>query len=200
MSHLQIKDYKLTKKKETIIKVKYERKNDNIQKMRILGEAFVNKNKNKFKIIYDNKLYDINEFINYIDKNFRKKSFFSIKLKIIIGDMINFNLSHMFYKCESLVSLTDISKLNISNVTDINGMFYGCESLVSLPDISKWNTLNVNNMNLVFYRCVSLVSLTDISNWNTSNVRDISGMFYGCRAMISLPDISKWDTRIVLRM
>ena len=32
-------------------------------------------------------------------------------------------------------------------------MFYNCELLSSLPDISKWNTNNVNNMSFMFSNC-----------------------------------------------
>ena len=53
----------------------------------------------------------------------------------------------LFYKCQSLKSLPDISKWNTSNATDMNGLFYECSSLLSLPDISKWNTNNVIYIN-----------------------------------------------------
>ena len=49
-------------------------------------------------------------------------------------------------------------------------MFYGCNSLISLPDISKWNTLNVESMSDMFSGCNSLISLPDISKWNLGNV------------------------------
>ena len=104
------------------------------------------------------------------------------------------NMSDMFYGCNSLISLPDISKWNTSNIKDMNKMFYRCNSLISLPDISKWDTSNVNNINLIFYRCNSLISLPDISKWNTSNVTNMSHMFYECSSIISLPDISKWNT------
>ena len=45
----------------------------------------------------------------------------------------------MFNRCHSLKSLPDISKWNISNVTDIDGIFCECQLLESLPDISKWD-------------------------------------------------------------
>ena len=32
-------------------------------------------------------------------------------------------------------------------------MFYDCESLSSLPDISKWKTNNVINMSGIFNEC-----------------------------------------------
>ena len=60
------------------------------------------------------------------------------------------------------------------------GMFYKCNSLRSLPDISKWNTSNVNDMNWMFYECNSLISLPDISKWNTNIDKDILNESFNC--------------------
>ncbi len=49
---------------------------------------------------------------------------------------------YMFSGCNSLISLPDISKWNLRNVTDISYMFNGCFLFVSLPDISKWDISN----------------------------------------------------------
>ena len=38
----------------------------------------------------------------------------------------------------------------------MNNIFYYCESLTSLPDISDWNIKNVTNMKDMFYLCSSL--------------------------------------------
>ena len=103
-------------------------------------------------------------------------------------------LTGMFYNCSSLISLNDIKKWNISNVTNIGGMFYNCSSLTSLPDLSKWNTSNVTDMNGLFANCLCLISLPDISVWNTNNIHDISAIFYNCSSLKDLPDISKWNT------
>ena len=43
-------------------------------------------------------------------------------------------------------------------------MFYGCKSLSSLSDISKWNTNNVTNMSNMFDGCLSLSSLLIYQN------------------------------------
>ena len=59
-------------------------------------------------------------------------------------------------------------------------MFYYCNSLISLPDISKWNTSNVNNMNRMFSFCNSLISLPDISKWNTNIDKDILNESFNC--------------------
>ena len=53
----------------------------------------------------------------------------------------------MFYDCKSLVSLPDISKWNVSKVTNMKALFYGCESLQCFPDISNWNIINNTNIN-----------------------------------------------------
>ena len=47
-------------------------------------------------------------------------------------------MGYLFNGCKSLLSLPDISKWNINNVTDMEYLFSVCESLSSLPDISKW--------------------------------------------------------------
>ena len=82
----------------------------------------------------------------------------------------------------------------IYNITKMISMFSGCSSLISVTDISKWNTSNVEDMGYIFNGCSSITSLPDISKWNTSNVKKISYMFCGCTLLITLPDISKWNT------
>ncbi len=52
----------------------------------------------------------------------------------------------------------------------MSGMFYGCNSITDLPDISDWNTKNVTNMSNIFYFCNSLNNLPNISKWNTESV------------------------------
>ena len=110
------------------------------------------------------------------------------------------NISYLFNECNSLISLPDISKWNISNAKDMSYMFNGCKSLESLPDISQWKTSKVKDMSFIFNGCKSLVSLPDISKWDTSNVLDMSYMFNECSLLVSLPDISKWNTSNVLDM
>ena len=55
-------------------------------------------------------------------------------------------------------------------VQSMEKMFYNCESLKELPDISKWNTENVINISSAFKYCSSLTSLPDISKWNLKNI------------------------------
>ena len=51
--------------------------------------------------------------------------------------------------CESFNQ--DISKWDVSKVTNANEMFYGCKSFNK--DISNWDISNVKNMKFMFVRC-----------------------------------------------
>ena len=172
------------------------KENDN--EVKIFGSDFVERNKNRCKIIYEGKEEELKE------KKEIYTSWFSTKinkLEIKLKGILNItDISGMFYECSKLSSLPDISKWNTIIVTHMRNMFYGCSSLSSLPDISKWNTSNVIDMRNMFYGCSSLSSLPDISKWNTSNVIDISSIFYKCPKLSSLPDISKWDSSNVNNM
>ena len=100
------------------------------------------------------------------------------------------DMSFMFYNCESLKFLPDLSNLNPGNVTKMSNIFANCGKLLSIPDISKWNTENDTDMSLMFNYCRKLKSLPDISKWNTCNVTNMIDMFDNCHSLLSLPDIS----------
>ena len=182
--------------------------NKDAKKIRIFGQGFVKNNKDKCKIIYNNKEYELQEFFQ-IDK------ILEIKLK---GDIINMsclfaeciylkslpdiskikpteNMSYLFYSCINLENLDDISKWDMSNVKYIQGMFSGCLSLVELPDISEWNTENIILMGGLFSNYDSLNPLMNYEK----NCKE-AGIFSSCRALEKLPDISKWNTSQVINM
>ena len=139
-----------------------------------------NNNNNKLKIV----LKGIDKVTNMSDM-FRGCSSLSSLPDISKWNTNNINnMSGMFCRCLSLSSLPDISKWNTYNITNMSGMFIGCSSLSSLPDISKWNTNNITNMSYMFWGCLSLSSLPDISKWNTNNITNMSNMFYECSNII----------------
>ena len=245
-----------------IFELTYNNKNKK-GRMRILGNEFIKKNKDKGIIIYKNCIYELKEYYEDIDNSNEEKIKFILCLNKNIDDM-----SHIFYQCELLISINSIyifnynrdnnqlyeennevnhlssdsilqlsyindnknsnSFVNILNdsnqslsqissnsnktesnyfseneksylqisvfaIIDINNIFFCCQSLVSLPDISNWNTSNVENMSNLFLDCNSLISIPDISKWDTSKVTTLESMFQECKSLISLPDISKWD-------
>jgi len=204
------------------INITYNIKNEN--DVHIFGKKFVENNKDKCKIVFENKEYELNEYFKIKNYTSNKLKKLQIQLKYLnnvtnmhcifqnctslssLSDISKWNINNvtnmkeMFSSCTSLSSLPDISKWNTNNVTDMSYMFSGCSLLSSLPDISKWNTKNVTNMSSIFNGCTSLSSLPDISKWNTNNITNMSYMFYECKSLSSLPDISKWNTKNVTNM
>ena len=159
-------------------------------KIRILGEKFVNKNKNNYQIIINNKNYKLTPFIDINILEIKND-----KLEVHLKQLKNtLDISFMFCGCNSLLSIENITNWDVENIINMSFLFSNCSSLTSLPDISKWNTNNVTKMCDLFNDCSSLASLPDISKWNTKNVTDISCLFEGCSSLKSLPDISKWNT------
>ena len=128
----------MSKEDESFINIIYKinEKDKKYGNINLFGSKFVWNNRDKCKMIIDNKEYKIIEQYN-IENNINNE--LKLKLKGInnITDM-----SNMFRECSSLSSLPDISKWNTNNVTDMSYMFYGCSSLSSLPDISKFKILN----------------------------------------------------------
>ena len=205
------------------ITLKY--KIDKEDKINIFGNQFVRNNKNNYRIIINNKDYELMSILNIKEIGLEiKNEIIEIKLKQIktvtdlsymfsdcktlieIKDISNWNTDNilymktMFSQCELLTTLPDISNWNTHNVIEMNNMFSKCKSLCSLPDISKWNTSNVKNISAIFQECVKISSLPDISKWNTNNVTDISYLFNKCSLLSSIPDISKWNTNNVTDM
>ncbi|MBQ9556054.1 MAG: BspA family leucine-rich repeat surface protein, partial [Muribaculaceae bacterium] len=104
------------------------------------------------------------------------------------------NMGHMFSYCYKLTSI-ELSGFNTSKVTDMVCMFYNCESLMSL-DLSSFNTSKVTNMQSMFYGCSSLTSL-DLSSFSTSNVANMYYMFSYCTNLQTITVGSGWSTAAV---
>ena len=90
----------------------------------------------------------------------------------------------------------DASKIDTSNVTNMNSMFNGASSLTNL-DVSHWNTSKVTDMSYMFY--ASGVTNLDVSNWDTSQVTTMYSMFAGTNSLTNL-DVSRWNTSKVTTM
>ena len=169
----------------------------NKNEIRIFGNDFVFNNKSMCCIIIDEQKPELLCCNLKLNAEQKKQKTIIIKLQGINNIT---NMRAMFYCCDSLISLPDISKWNTKNVTDMSNMFYCCSSIISLPDISNWNTISTNNMYSMFYGCNSLFYLPDISKGDTKNVKDLSYMFYDCKLLTSIPNISEWNTKNVTDM
>ena len=88
----------------------------------------------------------------------------------------------------------DISKWDVSNVTNMDYMFYSATSFNQ--DISKWNVANVTNMDSMFRVATSFNQ--DISGWNVANVTNMESMFWGATSFNQ--NISRWNVARVKNM
>ena len=109
--------------------------NEKDSNIKIFGYDFVGNNKENCYIFYKNEKYNLCE---YLIGKFNLNDTLIIKL----GGINNIkNISCMFYKYSSLLSLPDISRLELINIYDIHSIFSNCISLNNIDNnISKWNT------------------------------------------------------------
>ena len=100
-----------------------------------------------------------------------------------------------FYNMANLQSITGMSYLNTSEVTNMAFMFDGCTLLTSI-DVSNFNTANVTKMPGMFFGCSSLTSL-DLSSFNTSQVTDMTQMFRTSSNLQTIYVGNGWSTGAV---
>ena len=103
------------------------------------------------------------------------------------------NAKHVFTSFSNISTL-DISNIDTSNVTNMNGMFQG--SQVTTLDLSGFDTSNVTTMVAMF--ALSRVKTIDLSSFDTSNVTNMERMFYLSKA--TTLDLSSFDTSNVTNM
>ena len=173
--------------KNICIKMIYGPKEEYEEKLRIFGEIFVNNNKNKCKIIYKNKEYELKEYIEDIDNNYDQKN---LILKLRIFNKI-INISNMFCECGSLISIKDISKSKTAYDFDINHFnsslslsrgtnlinsdtsVDGIDSTLIPPIVREIQKTNLSNINSKFTSYNNIDSLTTNIHPNSKGLYDI---------------------------
>lgn len=106
------------------------------------------------------------------------------------------NIGNMFSGCSSLTTI-DVSKWNISNISDMNSLFMDCANLTTL-DVSEWNFDNATSMYSLFSGCSKLATL-DVSKWKMPKLKSINLMFANCTNLSNL-NVSEWDTSSMTSM
>ena len=164
--------------------------------MRLLGENFIENNRNKCSIIIAEKEYEI---VSMIDMEEFDKYGINMKdetLKVILnGEKIK-DMTQMFYDCKSLKEV-DFSSFNSLNVTSMSLMFYCCDNLTKV-NFSSFNTQNVTNMSWMFNGCYSLKKV-NFSSFNTQNVTNMENMLAECSSLIKI-DFSSFNIQNVKDM
>ena len=78
---------------------------------------------------------------------------------------------------------SDLSKLDTSDCTTLEGMFRGCSSVTELFDLDRLDTSNVENTSYMFLNCLTLKAVS-ILGWEASGITDVDQMLSGCSTYI----------------
>jgi len=120
--------------------------------------------------------------------------------KIPLSDLLKLDVSNvedMEYMLGGYAgsSILDLTSWDVTSATNMSRMFAGTS--VDTINISNWNSINVTDMNSMF-RYTDAVTV-NAKNLKTSNVEDMSHMFEYASDLYNL-DVSGWDTSNVITM
>jgi len=216
-------NYYLSDYNEINLNYEFNEENIKDDSIELFGKEFFFNNKENCFLIINEKIMDLNHTIKLNDIFYIIPNNYPIKLDVrlierkrkvmtnwtsmfnsisTITSKSNFDgydssnitsFRKMFYNCEFIENIPDISKLNTKSLSDISFMFFNCSSLKALPDISKWNTENVIFSNKMFENCSSLTSLPGISNWNINKIKYMNYMFKNCSSIPNLKELLNWN-------
>lgn len=87
----------------------------------------------------------------------------------------------------------DVSDVDVSQKTSLNGAFGKCTQLIKIVGLSKWNPINVVTINNIFLDDSILTETGDISKWKMPSLTGCEGAFCNCLALRSI-DLHDWYT------
>jgi surface protein len=93
---------------------------------------------------------------------------------------ISKNEKHFSKKSNHGLSISKNKEKEPFKIIDFNFMFFGCESMISIPDISEWNMMKVTDCSNMFY---SSSYACDLSGLKINQKAKTSYMFSSCPYM-----------------
>lgn len=95
------------------------------------------------------------------------------------------DISLMFQTCSGLTSISGLSVIDTSSVTDASGMFKGAANIISL-DLSTWDFSSIETISNMFHTCYDLTTLSLPDFTNSSSLTTMLYAFYSCISLGSL--------------
>ena len=119
--------------------------------------------------------------LEYYDFKLQSNGKYQLKLsQFNVSNIENMSELFKFFNFNNINSqYDDISKWNVSKVTNMNCMFMYSNGFNQ--DLSKWNVSSVKNMDTMFKECRDF---NKGLNWNISVSTKIEGIFNGCDQLI----------------
>ena len=93
------------------------------------------------------------------------------------------DMSRLFFQFRKDIKNINISRWNVSAVTNMDDMFNHCVNFNC--DLSKWDVSNVESCQYMFYECKKFNS--DLSGWKTNKLTDMTHMFDDCKSLKKIP-------------
>ena len=180
---------KIIQNKKEILFLEYETKCDYEEVLLISNDinnkyyiSFYDGVQNKFELYdYDNKVK-----IQGPTHTFGKKGIHIIKM-VIKEQILDF--SYMFFNCVNLRGIKGY--INTSAAKNLSWMFSNCTSLVDISALKNIDVSNAENFEGMFNECTSLEDISQIKNWNVGKGKNFSSMFKNCKSL-KIIDL-KWN-------
>lgn len=109
------------------------------------------------------------------------------KLKVNIE--CNLESMHCFFRKLDIDEL-DVSSLDITKISSLNGLFAEMKRVDKLIGLDKWDMTKVKSINGLF-RSSNIKCIEGIDKWDTSKIENFTQIFM--RSEIDKLDLNKWD-------
>ena len=164
----------------------------NNNKVRILGEKFVKKNKYKCKIIYKNKAFELKEWLEDIDENYNHNEFIKLKLKFVYNDI---DISNLFEGCNRLLSVKRVSNGNSKKILIETSEAYLSEYQNKYVKLQMDNNNQIENNNLYRDKNELPSTISSLLIIKINNVENIDEIFFNKNNVINeIKGINKINT------
>lgn len=112
---------------------------------------------------------------------YEKPGIYTVKTKWMIHRKETYPNHYAVASLHTIQGLIGCDNINI-NITDLCHLFRGCWYL-EYVDMSRFDISNITNMDYMFCDCIVLEEIRGIENWDMTNVTSTHDMFRNCKKL-----------------